>query len=58
MRIIIASFSKVHDARSPVRTKEQLAKIKGVRSTTNHCMERFDEEKCLRNLFDNEYFWN
>ena len=58
MEVIIISFTTAHDDVTPVRTKEQLRKINGVRSTTNDCMERFAEQKCLRALFDNEYFWN
>ena len=58
MEVIIISFTTAHDDVTPVRTKEQLRKINGVRSTTNDCMERFTEQKCLRALFDNEYFWH
>ena len=58
MKIIMKSFTTAHGDSSPVRTKEQSQHINGVRSTLNNCMERFAEQKCLRALFDNEYFWN
>ena len=52
------SFSKVHKGAEPIRTKEQIRHINGVRSTTNSCMEKYTEQQCLRALFDNAYFWN
>ena len=52
------SFSKVHDGADPIRTKEQIRHINGVRSTTNSCKEKYTEQRCLRVLFDDAYFWN
>ena len=55
------SVSQYHQDLTPVRTNEQEATIKYVRTIVQRCLDTAQQEdsnECLKQLFDSDYFWN